>query len=332
MRKQVILPLIFEICKELGIKTWVEPTRGVYGYLQLNNGYRFYVKDINFNINLAASVGICKNKAACSSILEHLGYSVPLFTIVRKKSTSSNNSNDSLESGLAFICNVKFPVILKPNDLSQGRLIFKVQNEKEYFEYSETILNRCSCFQVQKFYQKNDYRIVVLDGKPISVYQRIPLFVVGNGFSDIENLVLSKQEYFHSIGRDTCIKPDDKRIQCKIRNLGLSMDYIPSKGEKLILQDISNLCAGGETVELTDKIHPAYTELSRRIATDMNLNLCGIDIMTNDITSDLSDYVILEINSSPGLDNYAYQGEEQEIYVKNLYRKIILFIAQNYGI
>ena len=184
---------------------------------------------------------------------------------------------------------------------------------------------------MQKFYPQNDYRIVVLDGKPISAYQRIPLFVVGDGVSTLETLILSKQAYFDKIGRDTRISPIDARIQCKISNLGLSMDYIPFDGEKLTLQDISNLSAGGETLELTNKIHPTYSELSKRIATDMNLDLCGIDIITKDITAPLSDYVVLEINSSPGLDNYAYQGQTQETYVKNLYREIIKFIIQKYS-
>ncbi len=331
MRKQIILPLLIDICTELGIQVWVEPTRGIYGYLKFDNGNRFYIKDINFNINLATSVSICKNKATCSSILEHLGYSVPKFTMVRRRSMNKVNPCDSIEDGLAFIRNLGFPVILKPNDLSQGRLVFKVHSEKDYFSYSEIILESCSCFQVQKFYPQNDYRIIVLDGKPISIYQRIPLSILGDGTSTLETLVFSRQAYFDMIGRDTLISPYDERIQSKISTLGLSLEYIPLAGEKLVLQDISNLSAGGETIELTDKIHPSYAELAKKIATDMNLDLCGIDIITEDITKTLSDYVVLEINSSPGLDNYAYQGVRQETYIKNLYREVIMFIARKYS-
>jgi hypothetical protein len=50
--------IIFEICEELGLKTWMEPTRGIYGYILLDSGHRFYIKDIDFDINLAASVSI----------------------------------------------------------------------------------------------------------------------------------------------------------------------------------------------------------------------------------------------------------------------------------
>lgn len=92
------------------------------------------------------------------------------------------------------------------------------------------------------------------------------------------------------------------------------------------LRFVSNLSAGGECIELTDKIHKDYAELCIRIAQDLNLHLCGIDIMCPDISKSMEDYIILEVNSSPGLDNYAYSGKKQELYVKELYRKVILYI------
>lgn len=56
---------------------------------------------------------------------------------------------------------------------------------------------------------------------------------------------------------------------------------------------------------MTDKIHKDYAELGIKIAQDLNLNLCGIDI-----SKSMENYIILEVNSSPGLDNYAYSGKK----------------------
>jgi D-alanine-D-alanine ligase-like ATP-grasp enzyme len=39
----------------------------------------------------------------------------------------------------------------------------------------------------------------------------------------------------------------------------------------------------------------------------MGLRLCGVDFMTQDLTKSLEDnqdYIVLEINGAPGLDNY----------------------------
>ena len=89
---------------------------------------------------------------------------------------------------------------------------------------------------------------------------------------------------------------------------------------------MSNLSAGGETVELTEAIHPTFKALCARIAGDMALELCGIDIIAPDLTAERSDYVIIEINSAPGLDNYAYTGAQQQAYVRALYRRVLLHV------
>ncbi len=48
--------------------------------------------------------------------------------------------------------------------------------------------------------------------------------------------------------------------------------------------------------------------------------------MCNNLCESMGDYILLELNSSPGLDNYAFCGEKQEKYVKELYQEVVLFI------
>ena len=55
----------------------------------------------------------------------------------------------------------------------------------------------------------------------------------------------------------------------------------------------------------------------------MCLKLCGVDILTPDITKPLNDYNIIEINAAPGLDNYAFIGKKQNKRVDDLYLKIL---------
>lgn len=99
-----------------------------------------------------------------------------------------------------------------------------------------------------------------------------------------------------------------------------------ARREKCILRNVSNLSAGGECFDLTSKIHRDYVDLCIDIARDFNVNLCGIDIMCNNLCESMDDYILLELNSSPGLDNYAFCGEKQEKYVKELYQEVVLFI------
>ena len=64
------------------------------------------------------------------------------------------------------------------------------------------------------------------------------------------------------------------------------------------------------------------------VAKSLNLDMCGIDIITSSISDPSNkEYKILEVNSAPGLDNYLYEDElEQEKYVENLYEQVLIYI------
>jgi D-alanine-D-alanine ligase-like ATP-grasp enzyme len=333
MRTQLLMPILLSAAQKIGLNILVEPTRGMYGVILFDSGKKYYIKDINLNLNLTVSASLAKNKAATSFFLEQFGYPVPEFTMVCSDEKCARiKSNDTVQEGLNFSRKIGFPVILKPNNMSQGNLVFKANDEDEYFRFAAEILKYCNTAQVQKFYCGNDYRIVVLGKKVLSAYQRVPFYVVGDGNASISELISKKQQLFVCSGRDTKLKDTDMRLAYKLLQQGLSLRSILPSGKKVFLQDISNLSAGGETIELTDKIHYSFAKLALMIARDMNLTLCGIDIITNDITQENDgQYTIIEINSSPGLDNYAYEGLEQEAYVESLYQDILLYIKDSYS-
>lgn len=333
MRKQLLMPILLSAAKKIEMRILVESTRAMYGVILLDNGKKYYVKDVNFNLNLSASTSLAKNKAATSFFLREFGYQVPEFTMVYSAEKCARiQSNDTLQEGLNYLRRIGFPVILKPNNMSQGSFIFKVNDESEYFGFLSEIFKYCDTAQIQRFYSGNDYRIVVLGEKVLSAYQRIPFHVIGDGHSSISELICKKQQLFIQSGRDTKLADNDIRLVHKLLQQDFSLESIPTPNKRVILQDISNLSAGGETIDLTDRIHPSFVELSLLIARDMNLTLCGIDIITNDITKkNNSQYIIIEVNSAPGLDNYAYEGSEQEAYVESLYQEVLLYIRNSHS-
>ena len=328
MKKQIIFPLLKEICLDQNITFIEEPSRGVFGALIFDNGKKFFIKDVNFNINYVSSVSVTRNKALTSFFLNKYGYNAPEFTMVCSEVVcKKNNSCDTLQNGLHFANKIGYPVILKLNGSSQGRGVYKVFSDDELIKKSKLIFENHDTFQIQKYYPYNDYRIVVLGDKVISAYQRIHFTVVGNGVSTINQLIDEKQKFFKKCGRDTVLKVDEE-IYENLSRLGYNLETILAVVKKCILRSVSNLSAGGECLDLTNKLHKDYINLCLKIAKDFNLNLCGIDIMCQDLTRCLDDYVILEINSSPGLDNYAFIGEAQELYVKNLYRQVVLYLKE----
>lgn len=327
IRDQLIFPLIKEICMEENITFIEETSRGMFGVMIFPNAKKYFVKDVNFNLNYVSSVRITKNKALTSYFLDLFGYNVPKYTMVYSEyKCKKYGLEDNLAKGKEFAKALGYPLILKINDSSKGQGIYKVYDEKELVEKAQDILLEVNTFQIQKYYDYNDYRIVVLGNKIISAYQRIPLYVIGDGVNSVKRLLEQKQESFIKAGRDTIINVYDKDIENNLVKLGYSLESVLDKGKICKLRYISNLSAGGECIELTDKIHKDYAELGVKIAQDLNLHLCGIDIMCSDISKGMKNYVVLEVNSSPGLDNYAFSGKQQELYVKELYRKVVLYI------
>jgi carbamoylphosphate synthase large subunit len=159
MRKQLLMPVLLNAARKIGMQILIEPTRAMYGVILLDNGKKYYIKDVNFNLNLSASTSLAKNKAATSFFLREFEYKVPEFTMVYSDEKCTRiQSNDTLQEGLNYSRRIGFPVILKPNNMSQGSFIFKVNDESEYFGFLSEIFKYCDTAQIQRFYSGNDYR------------------------------------------------------------------------------------------------------------------------------------------------------------------------------
>lgn len=77
--------------------------------------------------------------------------------------------------------------------------------------------------------------------------------------------------------------------------------------------DAANLSLSGTTLDVTTALHPSYIAVASRVAQVMDLRFCGIDVLAKDATRPDDEYVVLEINSAPGLDNYLYRGRKNTI-------------------
>ncbi|MBI4093229.1 MAG: hypothetical protein HY420_04870 [Candidatus Kerfeldbacteria bacterium] len=171
-----------------------------------------------------------------------------------------------------------------------------------------------------------DYRLVVLDDEVISAYERIPLNIVGDDKTSIQRLLQMKQRLFIAAKRGTRIKVDDPRIAEKLKRQGLALRSVPSLGERVFLLDNANLSSGGDAVDVTASVNIAFRQLAVRLTSDMNLRLCGVDLMVDGHISGPpvpGKYWVLEINAAPGLDHYAKTGKAQKRIVEELYLKVL---------
>ncbi|MEK7434272.1 MAG: cyanophycin synthetase [Cyanobacteriota bacterium] len=322
--KNFVTEILKKLAPTIGATLLIEPEYEYTGLITFSNKKKVFYRNTRFNINPLGSVEVSKDKNYTNFFLKHFGYNIT------ENSTFFNDSlNEKLEikrnidDGYIYAKNLGFPVIIKPNNLSQGVFVTKVFNKKEYYQTAKKIFKKTKVLVVEKYYAGNDYRIVVLDGEVISAYQREALTITGDGKNTIYELLEKKQLEFIHKGRDTIIDFEDYRIKLKLKRSGFSFDSVIKMNDTIQLLDNANLSTGGNSYDFTNKIHPDYSSLAINISKDMDLRLCGVDIMTNDLSKGLSDYVVIEINSSPGLDNYASLGEKQVKIVEDLYLKIL---------
>ncbi|MFM7363765.1 MAG: cyanophycin synthetase [Cuspidothrix sp.] len=319
-----ITSIIQKLALQIGAVVLVEPEYELVGHITFKNGKRSVFSYAKLNINGFASAELAKDKAYSNFFLRQFGYRVTEGkTFFNDHLCAKLAHPRNIDDGLDYAQKLGFPVIVKPLNLSQGVLVTKVYNQEEYYHVAKKIFQIKSGLIVEKFYSGNDYRILVLDNEIIAAYQRIPLFVVGDGKSNILELLQQKQERFTNMGRKNIIKFEDFRISQKLQTQNLNLDSVIPANDIVYLLDSANLSSGGEAVDFSENIHPDFKKLAINITKDIGLRLAGVDILTDDITSPMVDYTLIEVNGSPGLDHYAASSEVAAQKVENLYLKVL---------
>ena len=110
----------------------------------------------------------------------------------------------------------------------------------------------------------------------------------------------------------------------KLAHQNLTFRSVPAKGQRVYLLDNANLSTGGDAVDVTKRIHPAFKKLAVKLTRNMGLRLCGVDLMVDgDISQKPDVFWVLEVNAAPGLDHYARMGKAQEKIVETLYLEVL---------
>ncbi|MEH2296960.1 MAG: cyanophycin synthetase [Nostoc sp.] len=320
----LITSIIQKVAEEIGAVVLLDPECTFMGLITFKNGNKTFFRTSRFSINSSGSVAIAKDKGVSSFFLNKFGYKVTEGKTFFSEELCEEIANSrNRDAGFYYAKELGFPVIVKPINLSQGVFVTKVHNKQEYYQAAKKILQKISGFIVERFYSGNDYRIVVLDDEVVSAYQRIPLFIIGDGQSNVLELMQQKEETFIKNRRKEIIDFEDYRIKKNLRRRKLNFNSIIPKNNLVYLLDNANLSTGGEAIDFTENIHPDFQKLAVSITKDMELRLAGVDILTSDITSPIVDYTIIEVNGAPSLTHYASFGEVQTKRVENLYLKVL---------
>lgn len=261
-------------------------------------GYGVHQKRIRATIASTTSniaVEIACDKEETKALLEAAEIPVPSGTVVRT------------EAGLEeAVEKFGYPLVIKPIDGNHGK-----GNTTNITDWAQALTafeaaqkyGRSSI--VEKFITGYDFRILVINYKFVCAALRTPASVTGDGSSNIQQLIDKinsdpRRGYGHEkvLTQITIDQFTHKMLDEK----NYTLDTVPPKGELVMLKPTANLSTGGTSNDVTDEVHPANIFMCERIAKIIGLDICGIDIMANDLRTPVNENggAILEVNAAPG--------------------------------
>lgn len=201
---------------------------------------------------------------------------------------------------------IGYQIVLKPLDGNHGKgASINVTNWEDAVEGLAFAQKYSRRTIVEKFITGFDFRVLIINYKLVAAAKRIPAHVVGNGTDTIQTLIDEENKnprrgYGHenvlteiTVDRDTLDLLEKKEY---------TLETIPAAGEIVYLKSTANLSTGGTSVDVTEMMHPENIFLCERISRVIGLDVCGVDIMAENLTQPLKENggVILEVNAAPG--------------------------------
>ena len=237
----------------------------------------------------------------------------------------------SLEEGLAYYPLIKDrQIVVKPKSTNFGLGISIFQEPaslEAYRKALEIAFSEDNAVLVEEFIAGTEYRFFVLDGQCEAVLLRVAANVVGDGQHTVRELV--------AIKNDNPLRGRDHRSPLEIIELGdiellmldqqgYGPDDILPAGVKVDLRRNSNISTGGDSIDVTESMHPSYKVLAADMAKAMGAWACGVDLIIPDSsaisTKENPNCTCIELNFNPSMYMHTYcaEGPGQSITPKIL--------------
>ncbi|MBM9589233.1 bifunctional glutamate--cysteine ligase GshA/glutathione synthetase GshB [Leptospira sp. 201903075] len=280
-------------------------------FLRLKQGNHFeFVKEASkTRLDSLMTYLVMENKIASKLVLDEKEIRVPI-----------GRNYSALEEAMAdyeFFLDKK--KVIKPvtTNFGLGIGISDPGDKIEKFEsFVKIALGLSNSIIIEEFIEGPEYRFLVLGDEVIAVCNRVPANVVGDGKSSIRQLIQKKNDDpRRGEGHKTALeKIQMSEVEAAIlKDQGLNFESIPTSGKQIFLRKNSNISTGGDSLDVTDLVHPEFKSIALSAAKAAGAVICGIDIISSQIESkpDPKTYAILEINFNPVLyiHEFPYSGK-----------------------
>ncbi|MBL7777958.1 MAG: cyanophycin synthetase [Chitinophagales bacterium] len=201
---------------------------------------------------------------------------------------------------------IGFPVITKPLDGNHGKgVTTNLRTIEDAIRGLEAAKKYSRAVICEKYITGRDHRVLVINYKFVAAALRTPAAVIGDGKHTIQQLIdIVNSDPRRGYGHEkvlTAIKVDDQTENILQKN-NYTLETVLTMGEELWLKPTANLSTGGTATDVTDLVHPSNVFMCERIARIIGLDICGIDIMADNLSEPIAETggAILEVNAAPG--------------------------------
>ncbi len=292
-----LVKIIREICQEQDIvlqefsESWIlkltkdNKTTFIFGY--------------RFENNSATTMAICNDKVATYMLLDNADIPcIEHFFFMRNKKYKLRHIYQQI---LPYLDQYK-TIVVKNNNGTGGRLIYRVSTKKELKQALAKILAHSKFIAVSPFYTlQKEYRTIVCNGKVELIYEKVIPSIVGDGTSTIKQLV------------------DNLPYKIKL-NKKIKRSYVPKEQEVIALNWKHNLHWGATAnIDVDKTTKQTLTALALSATKTLKAKFVSVDIVLHNDT-----YKVLELNSGIMMEKFATFTPENYQQAKAIYTKAVL--------
>ncbi|UZJ40339.1 hypothetical protein OO006_08135 [Prosthecochloris sp. SCSIO W1101] len=245
-----------------------------------------------FNSSLWMSV--VDDKELTIRILAENGIRVPKTFIAFTGGTDPSDRGKKSSSLEQVLPEISYPVVVKPN---RGRsaaglsFLYDSSNVSEAVAYAKEYDNGVL---FQEMVQGAEYRVLVLDGRPVVLIERETRKMTGDGVRNVSRLAAGSGE-------------SDGRVLGRGEMISFK-SYIAKYGDKVFDDDlllavhpVSNLSIGGKVIDCQVEISEEWKRLCRAIYKSVPLRFFALDCKGH--PGSPKRLFVLEINANPGIES-----------------------------
>jgi cyanophycin synthetase len=268
---------------------------GTGNRIQLGYGkHLHYVQAAMTDRTSVVGVELAQDKDETKERLERNGIRVPQGKVVYTLKEANKAADE-----------IGRPVVVKPVNGRKGLGVsLEVETSEEMKVAFQAAKEYSSAILIEEMFAGRNYRVVVVGGRMVAASERLLPHVIGDGVTTIRELIATENR--NPLRGDGHEKPltkikVDSDVTTHLQHAGMSLDSIPKHGEHVTLSNRSNLSTGATAQDVTDEVHPSIARMCERAARLIGLDVCGVDLVIPDITTEMTSGGVIEINASPGL-------------------------------